>query len=103
MPARNPKTREKPVSEYKLGIDHPEWKPGLPRKICGADKGGGNICRLPAGYRTDHKGYGGCIWHYGSTSIGKQPPRRSIRLPVRWLTSTRPEPSWMRSVARPGT
>lgn len=49
------------------GIENPNWKPGRPRRICGADKGGGHLCGLPAGYRTDHSGYGACIHHFGKT------------------------------------
>lgn len=50
------------------GIDNPNWKPGRPRKICGADKGPDKgICGLAAGYRTDHPGFGACIFHMGNT------------------------------------
>jgi len=30
-------------------------------------KGGGGKCQLPAGFGTDHTGYGKCKWHGGST------------------------------------
>lgn len=34
---------------------------------CGADKSDGTKCRYPAGYGTDHHGYGPCKRHFGST------------------------------------
>lgn len=50
------------------GIANPNWKPGKPRKICGANKPHGGVCGLAAGYRTDHPGYGACVHHLGRTA-----------------------------------
>lgn len=47
---------------------HPRDTDGNP--ICGAkkkSKKGGTLCTLPAGYRTDHQGYGKCSFHGGNT------------------------------------
>lgn len=47
---------------------HPRDTEGNP--ICGArkkSKKGGTLCSLPAGYRTDHPGYGKCSFHGGNT------------------------------------
>lgn len=40
-------------------------------KICGADKKDHTPCKLPAGYGTDHPGFGHCRFHYGNTYSGK--------------------------------
>lgn len=45
--------------------------------LCGArtHKNGvftGNLCKRPAGYRTDHPGYGLCVYHAGQTPAGKK-------------------------------
>lgn len=42
----------------------------LTRK-CGAKKGNGFLCKLPAGYRTPHPGWGSCLHHGGCTPSGK--------------------------------
>lgn len=35
--------------------------------ICGARNHSGDPCKLPAGYHTDHPGWGTCSRHYGNT------------------------------------
>jgi len=34
--------------------------------------GSGNLCRMPAGYRTSHAGFGRCIHHGGNTETGNK-------------------------------
>lgn len=41
--------------------------------FCGAKKRGGDgTCKRDAGAGTDHKGYGNCSWHGGSSPSGRQ-------------------------------
>jgi len=52
-------------------------KGGEAKPKCGArkSKGGqhtGELCKLPAGYKTDHPGYGQCKFHGGATENGKR-------------------------------
>jgi len=46
--------------------------PVPPDKHCNGRKtdGSGNLCRMPAGYRTSHSGFGRCIHHGGKTEAG---------------------------------
>lgn len=56
-----------PKVRNKLGI------PAVPPdKFCNGQKtdGSGNLCRMPAGYRTSHAGFGRCIHHGGKTEAG---------------------------------
>lgn len=39
---------------------------------CGAAKKNGIPCGLPAGYRTEHPGFGHCYFHYGETDAGRK-------------------------------
>lgn len=39
---------------------------------CGSRKADGGTCTLPAGYGTDHTGYGPCSHHMGSTPAGRK-------------------------------
>lgn len=41
---------------------------GVPR--CGAQNRQGGACGHPAGYKTDHPGYGRCAFHCGATPTG---------------------------------
>lgn len=42
-------------------------------KVCGAKKNKGvNTCSLPAGFGTDHLGFGPCKHHMGSTATGRK-------------------------------
>lgn len=43
-----------------------------PDKFCNGQKtdGSGNLCHMPAGYRTSHGGFGRCIHHGGKTEAG---------------------------------
>lgn len=51
--------------------------PATKGKICGAEKSGGRgPCLNPAGYGTDHAGYGRCKYHFGSTPALKQSAAR---------------------------
>jgi hypothetical protein len=38
---------------------------------CGGTKRNKQACTLPAGYLTDHPGFGNCCWHGGATDTGK--------------------------------
>ena len=38
-----------------------------PMTLCGAKNRAGNPCRRPAGWGTDHAGFGNCKLHFGST------------------------------------
>jgi hypothetical protein len=41
---------------------------GKPKEKCGSKRNGGTeTCKLPAGYGTDHPGYGPCKFHFGCT------------------------------------
>ena len=40
-------------------------------RLCGGHKTNGQECKLPAGYLTDHIGFGRCCWHGGATDTGK--------------------------------
>jgi hypothetical protein len=40
--------------------------------ICGAKTRKGHACTLPAGWATDHEGFGNCKHHGGSTPTGKK-------------------------------
>lgn len=46
---------------------HPMDLQNLGEKVCGATKKDGDTCNLKAGHGTDHKGYGPCKYHMGST------------------------------------
>lgn len=41
-------------------------------RICGARNRAGGQCQLPAGYKTNHPGYGSCERHYGNTDSSKK-------------------------------
>lgn len=41
-------------------------------KECGARKQDGGHCTLPAGWNTDHVGYGPCAHHFGATPTGRK-------------------------------
>lgn len=41
-------------------------------RLCGAVKADGSTCTLPAGYNTDHLGYGTCYGHFGRTPAGQE-------------------------------
>lgn len=44
--------------------------------FCGGERrGGAGKCRLPAGYKTDHLGYGRCSWHGGASPTGSKSAR----------------------------
>lgn len=68
-PDRHKKANELRKKDSDYAPDkHPRDTDGNP--ICGArkkSKKGGPLCTLPAGYRTDHKGYGKCSFHGGNT------------------------------------
>lgn len=84
-----------PRGAPKCGIPNPDWAPGKPRKICGASKAGTgpnstNICKMAAGYRTDHSGYGACLYHGGRTpSVAKSAANaRAVELGKSFIVDT---------------
>lgn len=62
-----PKVKKHKPNRNKVGLD-----PVPPDKHCNGQKsnGSGNLCRMPAGYRTSHLGFGRCIHHGGKTPSG---------------------------------
>src|SRR3712207_9595002 len=44
---------------------------------CGAKTQRGGKCRNPAGFRTDHLGYGSCFKHSGATTNGNKAAARA--------------------------
>jgi hypothetical protein len=52
---------------------NPEYQQGpADGKRCGARKQDGGHCTLPAGWNTDHVGYGPCAHHFGATPTGRK-------------------------------
>lgn len=64
QPRRKPRA---PRVANKQGIP-----PVPPDTRCNGQKtdGSGNLCRMPAGYRTNHAGFGRCVHHGGNTESG---------------------------------
>lgn len=70
-PPRSAKARRRISRE----VTNPEYREESPSngKVCGSKKNKGlNTCTLPAGWGTDHLGYGPCKYHMGSTSMGRK-------------------------------
>lgn len=42
------------------------------KQYCGANKANGFPCKMPAGYRTPHLGWGRCLHHGGCTTSGRK-------------------------------
>lgn len=49
-----------------------QYEPPVGDKKCSARKQDGSTCKLPAGWNTDHPGYGPCSHHFGSTPGGRK-------------------------------
>lgn len=70
-----PKTaRARRRAPDKRATYNPEYTESVANgKECGSKKNGGkDICSLPAGWGTDHLGYGPCKYHMGSTAQGRK-------------------------------
>lgn len=78
--------------------------------MCGAKKankreGSDNLCALPAGYGTDHKGFGRCKWHFGNTesnkvSAGREKAKQAIESFTGQVIDTDPIQALLDEVSR---
>jgi hypothetical protein len=56
-----------------MPLDNPRVRVGaMAYRICGSRKKNGQPCKLPAGYKTDHPGYGSCALHWGCTVANRK-------------------------------
>jgi hypothetical protein len=58
-------------SDRKSGTFSEKGRPMRVKATCGAKTRPGHPCRNPAGFKTDHVGFGRCAFHNGATPTGR--------------------------------